>query len=368
MPRVRPAWGTPRPAPSTESEAPTGEPEDEAPTAVIDRGRPKPPRRPKPRRTARKQTQVHRRPHEGHAGGRRRGAQPDPDPVPGRREGPRREDPRPFRHRGHRPPPPGRRRRRRGPRVVEGRDRPDPRRDRDQDHGPQGPPRGEIEQHAGDDRARDRARPGPCRRFEEEMAAFFDAPPRRGRPDPLRDDGREPARAAAVRGDVDRHRLESPRRARPPRPPRSWTIEPRSPATVESGEAVAETDAQVEAAVETVEARRRDGRREPTTKALIGEGDGGSSDDDAELDREAAFAAIQAAAEAAASAEVAPRDAAARAEAVADIAIEIVGTHDEANDARVSGPRPDARLRRRPRPRLPRPPTRRARRGNRRDR
>lgn len=55
---------------------------------------------------------------------------------------------------------------------------------------------------------------------------------------------------------------------------------------------------------------------------------------DVELDREAAFAAIQAAAEAAASAEVA-EDAAARAEAVAE-AIEIVGPHDE-SDAPVEG-------------------------------
>ena len=57
-----------------------------------------------------------------------------------------------------------------------------------------------------------------------------------------------------------------------------------------------------------------------------------------ELDREAAFAAIQAAAEAAASAEVAT-DAANRAEAVADMAIEIVGSHDEgdpANDGRLA--------------------------------
>jgi hypothetical protein len=52
-------------------------------------------------------------------------------------------------------------------------------------------------------------------------------------------------------------------------------------------------------------------------------------DGDGEVDREAAFAAIQAAAEAAASAEVAA-DAAARAEAVADVAIEIIGNHDEA--------------------------------------
>jgi hypothetical protein len=53
-------------------------------------------------------------------------------------------------------------------------------------------------------------------------------------------------------------------------------------------------------------------------------GEGG----DGEVDREAAFAAIQAAAEAAASAEVAA-DAAARAEAVADVAIEIIGNHDD---------------------------------------
>ena len=60
----------------------------------------------------------------------------------------------------------------------------------------------------------------------------------------------------------------------------------------------------------------------------------GEVPEDFEVDREAAFAAIQAAAEAAASAEVAT-DAAARAEAVADIAIEIVGSHDE-EDSRVN--------------------------------
>jgi hypothetical protein len=62
---------------------------------------------------------------------------------------------------------------------------------------------------------------------------------------------------------------------------------------------------------------------------------GGEVPEDFEVDREAAFAAIQAAAEAAASAEVAT-DAAARAEAVADIAIEIVGSHDE-EDNRAAG-------------------------------
>jgi len=54
----------------------------------------------------------------------------------------------------------------------------------------------------------------------------------------------------------------------------------------------------------------------------------GGTGPDGEVDVEAAFAAIQAAAEAAASAEVAA-DAAARAEAVADVAIEIIGSHGE---------------------------------------
>jgi hypothetical protein len=53
---------------------------------------------------------------------------------------------------------------------------------------------------------------------------------------------------------------------------------------------------------------------------------------DGEVDREAAFAAIQAAAEAAASAEVAA-DAAARAEAVADVAIEIIGNQETDDEA-----------------------------------
>jgi hypothetical protein len=62
-----------------------------------------------------------------------------------------------------------------------------------------------------------------------------------------------------------------------------------------------------------------------TDESLAGYGEG--VDGDGEVDREAAFAAIQAAAEAAASAEVAA-DAAARAEAVADVAIEIMGNHE----------------------------------------
>jgi hypothetical protein len=62
------------------------------------------------------------------------------------------------------------------------------------------------------------------------------------------------------------------------------------------------------------------------------EGTEGGEFGDGEMDREAAFAAIQAAAEAAASAEVAA-DAAARAEAVADVAIEIMGNHEDEGEA-----------------------------------
>jgi hypothetical protein len=62
------------------------------------------------------------------------------------------------------------------------------------------------------------------------------------------------------------------------------------------------------------------------------EGTEGDESGDGEIDREAAFAAIQAAAEAAASAEVAA-DAAARAEAVADVAIEIMGNHEDEEEA-----------------------------------
>ena len=88
----------------------------------------------------------------------------------------------------------------------------------------------------------------------------------------------------------------------------------------------AETDAPIgEAQVELI-------GDTPTGEELIGEGSyEGFEGEDGEVDREAAFAAIQAAAEAAASAEVAA-DAAARAEAVADVAIEIMGPHGEPID------------------------------------
>ena len=88
----------------------------------------------------------------------------------------------------------------------------------------------------------------------------------------------------------------------------------------ETGEAAAEATADEITADETAE---------PAMGSIEGgSGEGG----DGEGDREAAFAAIQAAAEAAASAEVAA-DAAARAEAVADVAIEIMGNHEDEGEA-----------------------------------
>jgi hypothetical protein len=95
-----------------------------------------------------------------------------------------------------------------------------------------------------------------------------------------------------------------------------------------TGEAEANASSDAVGEGETVAA---DGNETPTTgeagtdESLAGHGEG--VDGDGEVDREAAFAAIQAAAEAAASAEVAA-DAAARAEAVADVAIEIMGNHE----------------------------------------
>ncbi len=100
-------------------------------------------------------------------------------------------------------------------------------------------------------------------------------------------------------------------------------------------ETAAETETPVEEVVETVETPES----EESTATLEADAevagdtetdDEGGADDGFVLDRESAFAAIQAAAEAAASAEVAS-DAAERAEAVADI-IDIVGHHDGESD------------------------------------
>ena len=107
--------------------------------------------------------------------------------------------------------------------------------------------------------------------------------------------------------------------------------------TEPEGEVVGEAETAESTDTETAEYGTTEGGWDTEGQAT---GDAGSNiefngevPEDFEIDREAAFAAVQAAAEAAASAEVAT-DAAARAEAVADIAIEIVGSHDE-EDARV---------------------------------
>jgi hypothetical protein len=108
--------------------------------------------------------------------------------------------------------------------------------------------------------------------------------------------------------------------------------EPESEA--DSAEAVAETaETETEAAVEGQADPAESSADHDSTLAYEGAefaGFGEGVEGDGEVDREAAFAAIQAAAEAAASAEVAA-DAAARAEAVADVAIEIVG-HEAGNE------------------------------------
>ena len=110
----------------------------------------------------------------------------------------------------------------------------------------------------------------------------------------------------------------------------------------------AETQTDVEAQTEAETHTEADPGQAWSPDMLIGDSPNGSfgtyegaEGEDGEVDREAAFAAIQAAAEAAASAEVAA-DAAARAEAVADVAIEIIGSHGE--DGEGEGAEEDPRV------------------------
>jgi hypothetical protein len=185
----------------------------------------------------------------------------------------------------------------------------------------------EIEEHASRIEREISQVQGRVSAFEEEMAGFFERL--------LRED--DPTRFATLA-------------ERLPEPP---TFEEMSAGTdyltplpkPETGEpetadvvvdAVAATEVEVEAVADDaqthdadpVEAKNADDAGDSTV-AFEGAGAG----EEFELDREAAFAAIQAAAEAAASAEVAS-DAADRAEALADI-IEIVGSHDDENDENV---------------------------------
>jgi len=107
--------------------------------------------------------------------------------------------------------------------------------------------------------------------------------------------------------------------------------------TVETDETTAEMTAVEETADATTAEmatadEASDPNAEPTVRSMDGYEGGEGGEGDGEYDREAAFAAIQAAAEAAASAEVAA-DAAARAEAVADVAIEIMGNHEDEGES-----------------------------------
>jgi hypothetical protein len=106
------------------------------------------------------------------------------------------------------------------------------------------------------------------------------------------------------------------------------TVEDEGNAEMSAGEVETSND-EGETATGEAETSNDEGS-EPAVGSV--EGYEGGEGMDGEVDREAAFAAIQAAAEAAASAEVAA-DAAARAEAVADVAIEIIGNHEDEGEA-----------------------------------
>jgi hypothetical protein len=106
------------------------------------------------------------------------------------------------------------------------------------------------------------------------------------------------------------------------------TVEDEPNAEMSAGDVDTSND-EAETATGEAETTNDDGI-EPAVGSV--EGYEGGEGMDGEVDREAAFAAIQAAAEAAASAEVAA-DAAARAEAVADVAIEIMGNHEDEGEA-----------------------------------
>jgi hypothetical protein len=219
----------------------------------------------------------------------------------------------------------------------------------------------EIEEHAGVIEREIDAVQKTVAAFEEEMAAFFER--LLGEEDPSRfaTMAENLPEAPSFEGIVATPVDEMPEALTEPE-----TIETESVAEVDV-EAVAETEtdaadgteavAEVEAvaedaveagAVETTESTETNevdasgeastGEAETATDAegesSFGSGEGAEGDEsgDGEIDREAAFAAIQAAAEAAASAEVAA-DAAARAEAVADVAIEIMGNHEDEEEA-----------------------------------
>ena len=206
----------------------------------------------------------------------------------------------------------------------------------------------EIEEHAGVIEREIDAVQKTVAAFEEEMADFFErllgeedpsrfATMAENLPEPPTFDDIVAAADTADTSDTPEAVIEA------------VEAEPTETATAEvestDAQAAAESEAEpvvAEAEVETDAIGEAEAAADGTTTGQAGAGDSGeavsgtaetvegasSETGDGEVDREAAFAAIQAAAEAAASAEVAA-DAAARAEAVADVAIEIMGNHEE---------------------------------------
>jgi hypothetical protein len=216
----------------------------------------------------------------------------------------------------------------------------------------------EIEQHAAVIEREIEAVQGTVGAFEAEMASFFerllgeDDPTRfatmaENLPEPPTFEDisamigapveREPAEAVVVADEpVAAEAVEAPvdevETTEAPETPEAETVdetageisEPVAEDVVETGEAESAESTETTEASESTETSG--GAAEGVEMGFVDTGDG-SEGEDGEVDREAAFAAIQAAAEAAASAEVAA-DAAARAEAVADVAIEIIGNHE----------------------------------------
>jgi hypothetical protein len=156
---------------------------------------------------------------------------------------------------------------------------------------------------------------GRVSEFEAEMAAFFERL--------LAED--DPTQIAAMA-----ERLPEP-------PPFDTVAETAAAAIAEApvveDEAAAETASDETATAETTDDTTAETTADDETAATdetpgFGDGSNGSNvPEDFEIDREAAFAAVQAAAEAAASAEVAT-DATNRAEDLAELTMDMVGSHD----------------------------------------
>jgi hypothetical protein len=154
---------------------------------------------------------------------------------------------------------------------------------------------------------------GRVSEFEAEMAAFFERL--------LAED--DPTRIATMA-------------ERLPEPPSFDTVSESAAAALAeapvveddgAGETVSDETATAETTDEATAETADDEAAATDETPSFGDGSGSNVPEDFEIDREAAFAAVQAAAEAAASAEVAT-DAANRAEDLAELTMDMVGSHD----------------------------------------